>query len=325
MDIIIKNKDNNYFIFNKNLNTAATNCNNSLCKHLNKIEVSNMIVKNGIHHANDVTNIYLSEIMPEKLHSYFKLPCKFNRNYSTKIVRRDSSEGEMDWLMNVKPDNQNIFEKILINVEFQTGPVGKEKIKIIADYRDYAKTYYDLPVLSIIVLIEGYYSSEHEYARVESDIIRPVYIFMDEKELNERLNNLLEKTNKHEKLSDDEALDMVFIPMFAPKGKEKIITEKTTKLFHKDATLKGKFRENIAFALSIMIQKYFKSTLKEKELLKMLEGEIENTRLRRVIDFEVDHIRTSLEKELEESKKENEYLKKETEYLKAKLKENGVE
>ena len=78
----------------------------------------------------------------------------------------------------VEPDNCRLFEKILINVEFQSYKVTKEKIKIISDYKDYAKLYYGLPVLSIIIITDDYESSEIEYSSVSSDILRPIYIHM---------------------------------------------------------------------------------------------------------------------------------------------------
>lgn len=78
----------------------------------------------------------------------------------------------------VEPDNCRLFEKILINVEFQSYKVTKEKIKIISDYKDYTKLYYGLPVLSIIIITDDYESSEIEYSGVSSDILRPIYIHM---------------------------------------------------------------------------------------------------------------------------------------------------
>ena len=53
------------------------------------------------------------------------------------------------------------------------------------------------------------------------------------------------------------------------------------------------------------------------ELILMMKSEVDNSRLRDVVDFEVDYIRRSLEHEL--SKKDEEI-----EMLKAKLKENGI-
>ena len=288
-----------------------------------------------IHHADDVTLAYLIDVMPKKLHKRLKLPGKFIKNYPTRIVRRDGSEAEMDWLMQVDPDGETLFEKILINVEFQSGKVDKIKIKIIADYKDYSKTYYGMPVLTIIVITNGYEQSELEYSRAETDILRPHYIYMDSDEFDERLNNI---ENHIDNLSEDEAIDIVLLPMFAQKNEAKNVTEKLTFLFSENKSITGKFRDDIGFALSLMVKKNFNRTKKAKELLKMLGGEVENIRARKVYEFERDYMILSMideQKEMREefskeiskrdnkiSERDNEISKKDNEiaFLKAELK-----
>lgn len=159
---------------------------------------------------------------------------------------------------------KHYLEKILINVEFQSSHVSKKKIKTISEYRDYSKTYYGLPVLTVIVIMDCYESSEMEYSRVSSDILKPIYIHMEFDDLIEKLNNIEEKILNHKKLSPDEALDIVFLPMHAPKDKAKFVTEKITRLFIKDKSLSGIFRVDIATGLSIMIKKYFKVSVKRR-------------------------------------------------------------
>lgn len=79
-----------------------------------------MILRKKVHHPNDVSTKYLQETEGEGLFNYLKLPGKFVKSYPSIIVRRDGSHGEMDWLVLVDPDNKTIFERTLINVEFQT-------------------------------------------------------------------------------------------------------------------------------------------------------------------------------------------------------------
>lgn len=256
-----------------------------------------------VHHVNDVTNVYFSNVIPGILHRYFRLPGKFVRNYTTRIIKRDGSEGEMDWLILVEPDGHRLFEPILINVEFQSSRVTKEKIKIISEYKDYAKIYYGLPVLTVVIITDGYESSELEYSRVESDILKPIYIHMDWEEIIERLNNLEEKILNHEQLTEDDGLDMVFISMFAPKKEGKWITEKILNLFNMDQTLKEPFRGHVGYGISLMVKKYFKSTPKAEELLKMLEQKVNNSKLRIVADFEDDYARQVYERKIAEKEK----------------------
>ena len=304
---------------------------------------------NSVHHVNDVTNVYFSNVIPKVLHRYFRLPGNFVRNYTTRIVKRDGSEGEMDWLILVEPDGHRLFEKILINVEFQSSRVTKEKIKIISEYKDYAKTYYGLPVLTVIIITDGYESSEVEYRRVDSDILKPIFIYIDFDEIIEKLNNLEGKILNHIELSEDDGLDMVFLPMFAPKNEGKWITEKVLNLFNMDKTLKKPFRGHIGYGISLMVKKYFKSTSKAEELLKMLEEKVNDSKLRIVAEFEEDYARQVYERKLadrdkaiaekdkvlaekdialaekdEEIKVMLERKDDEIKVLKAKLEENGI-
>lgn len=275
-----------------------------------------MVFKADIHHPNDIINKYFVDIMPEKLKNYFGLPGEFTSNFPTKIFKRDGSEREMDWLMLVKIDG----EEVLTLAEFQSYAVGEEKIKVIADCADYSKIYYGRPILTVIIITDGYESSIKEYQRTSSYILKPIYIRMTEEELTKRLNNLENKILNHKKLTDDEALDIVFLPMFAPKNKAKFVTKKITRLFHKDNSLTGVFRCDIAFGLSIMIRKYFDLTDEGKELLNLIGPELDKSRLRDVIDFEVEYIKKSYQKELDE--KNEALLRKDEEIyrLKSKLK-----
>ena len=258
-----------------------------------------MIETGDVHHPNDITFKYLYTVMPEKLKNYFKLPGKFVRNFPTNIIIGDGMEREMDWLILVRSDDDDIGE-LLINIEFQSSYVTQEKIRTMADYADYSRTYYNRPVLTVVVVTDGYEKSVKEYSRTPSDILKPIFIHMGEDEIIERLNNLEKKISNQEQLTDDEALDIALLPMFAPKDNAMSITERITRLFSVDKSLNGAFRNNIAFALSIMIRKYFDCTAKGKELLKLIEPEINKSKLRDVIDFEVDFIRKSYEHELSE-------------------------
>ncbi len=290
-----------------------------------------MIATKEVHHPNDITNIYFTQVIPEILHRYFRLPGRFLRNYTTRIVRKDGSEWEMDWLILVEVYVNGSFERILINVEFQSSRVTKEKIKIISDYKDYAKTYYGLPVLSVVIITEGFESSEKEYSIVDSEILRPVYFYITEEEIIKRLNNLEEKINNNIELSDDEGLDIVFLAMFASSKGAEEITKKLAKLFCKDKTLREPLKDYIGYGLSIMIDKNIKNTHEKKELLKMLEPKVDNSKLRMVAEYEMDFQRRLHEEELAEkdeviSEKDEVISEKDDEIkvLKQKLRENGI-
>jgi len=146
-------------------------------------------------------------------------------------------------------------------------------------------------------------------------------------------------------LNENDGLDMVYLPMFAPKKEGKWITEKVLHLFNRDTSLKKPFRGHVGYGISLMVKKYFKSTPKAEELLKMLEEKVNDSKLRIVAEFEEDYARQVFERKLAE--KENALakmdsaiaemdsaiaqkdsaiaeMKREIQLLKAKLEENGI-
>jgi hypothetical protein len=136
-------------------------------------------------------------------------------------------------------------------------------------------------------------------------------------------------------LNEEDGLDMVFLPMFAPKKEGKWITEKVLHLFNRDKTLKKPFRGHVGYGISLMVKKYFKSTSKAEELLKMLEEKVNDSKLRIVAEFEEDYARQVYERKLAEKDKalaeKDEEIKvmlerkdDEIKVLKARLEENGI-
>lgn len=123
---------------------------------------------------------------------------------------------------------------------FKQKRVDENKIKIISDYKDHSKTFFSLPVLTAIVVFDEkeYRASLKEYATTASDILRPIYIHMPWEEIEKRLNNLETKILNREKLSQNEAFDIAFLPIFAPKQKAEYVTEKIARLYKSDETLK---------------------------------------------------------------------------------------
>ena len=197
-----------------------------------------------------------------------------------------------------------------------------KKIQAMSDYCDYSKIYYGLYVCSVVVIGKGYETSKKEYKRVVTDILRPRYIHLTWNELSKRLNNLEDKIKNQEDLTDDEALDFVFISMYAPEKDAEEVTEKIIRLFAQDKSIKKEFRVNIAYALSFMNRKYFGSTPKGEELRKMIEQQyVDKSAIRDIIEFETEFMKKELaEKNDLIREKENEiaYLKQQLEMYNSK-------
>ena len=114
----------------------------------------------------------------------------------------------------------------------------------------------------------------------------------------------MEKIRIYEKLSDDGALDMILIFMYASKKQAEIVMERIFELFCCDDSLKGMFQAYVANALSFMVKKYFGLNSKGQELLTLLElNYAGRDAIRDIVDFEIDYERRFYQKQLEESEK----------------------
>ena len=91
----------------------------------------------------------------------------------------------------------------------------------------------------------------------------------------------------------------------------------------------------LGYGISLMVKKYFKSTSKAEELLKMLEEKVNDSKLRIVAEFEEDYARQVYERKLAEKDKalaeKDEEIRvmlerkdDEIKVLKARLEENGI-
>lgn len=109
---------------------------------------------------------------------------------------------------------------------------GWGEIKSLVDYKDYSKTYYGLPALTVVGMTDEkkYRYSQKEYNKVPSDIFKPLYIHMGEEEMIEKLNNIEKNTDN---LSEDDAIDRVLLSMFPSKRQACGVGEKIIHLFRK--------------------------------------------------------------------------------------------
>lgn len=111
--------------------------------------------------------------------------------------------------------------------------------------------------------------------------------------------------------------------MFIEKLAESV-TEKIARLFKCDQSIDGIFRNDIGFALSLMVRKYFDLTPKGKELLEMMNPEVTNMRMKNVIDYEVAYAIKAHEQELKEKDNEIAMKDKENSALKKILEEHNI-
>ena len=272
-----------------------------------------MILQEKIRHSNDRSFTYARLIFPGLLHRYLKLPGNYEYSCQTTILTRDMRKLDMDWLLYVTADNERLFQNILINVEQQTTPTNTEKMEDIAEYRDYSKTLYGLPVLSVILTTIDPKTSLEYIEITESDILKPIYIYFSPEEVKERLNNLKNKVENNEKLNEDETLDIAFLPMFVEPAKGKWITDEVCRIYREASFENELLRNDISHIIEVMINKYFENPKQKDELLKMTIDEIRDQAINELLKPErkqIQELNEKLEKNNKELEKNNKELEK---------------
>ena len=259
------------------------------------------------HHPYDKSFRYMSGEYPKFLHENLNLPGKFIKSYENDVINHEKVNLRMDLLILVGPDEEKISENTLINLEHQSTRLDEEKIGIIADYKDFSKCRHHYPILSMVITGFNPENQIREYESTESDITRPVFIYMDNEEIEKRLNNLEAKIISRKDLEKPEILDFGIIAIFA---EDKAIIENLCNLYKDSKYVKGEIRNDMALILDSMIKTRFKGDNKKiEELSKMIEEEREAAKRGMRIWYEeefaqinADHTKELIDKDMEHAK-----------------------
>ena len=188
-----------------------------------------------------------------------KLKEEYKVSYPTEVITRDMRNLRMDSLY--RTDTQ------LNNIESQSTKVGIKEMKRFADYRTFAEYIYNLPVETIILMTDDPKNSLKEYKISETDILRPIFIYFTKEEVMKRFKNVTDKIENNRKLTEEETLDIAFLPLFAAKENSQEITEKMCELIKKCKQIDYELKREISFILQIMVFKYFDDSKKREQLL----------------------------------------------------------
>ena len=212
-----------------------------------------------IYHSTDISFKYAIAVLNKHLHRYLKLKDEYIVSYPTEVITRD--------MRNLRMDSLYKTTAALNNIESQSTRVGIKEMKRFADYRIFAEYIYNLPVETIILMTVDPKNSLKEYKISETDIIKPIYIYFPKEEVMKRFKNVSDKIENNETLTEEETLDIAFLPLFTPKENSKEITEKMCELIRKYEHIDYELKREISFILQIMVFKYFEDSEKREELL----------------------------------------------------------
>ncbi len=198
--------------------------------------------------------------------------------------------------------------EILINIEHQSTRLDTIKIRIIDDYKNYSKCKHKLPLLSVIVSPFPKEEHETEYRATESDVLQPVFITIDDKEIRKRLN-ILKDNCKNREIENHIILNIAIISIFVLENEYEILKELCLILAQSEG-IKGKIRSDMVKVLEEMIKyKLYGNEEQVMELLGMLEEDRQTAKRGMRIWYEEEFAQIEAEHKKELSIKEAQYKK----------------
>lgn len=284
-----------------------------------------MVVKNiePIPQAMDKSFRYTGDQWPNDFHLTLELPGVFKE-----LLQNDTL---IDPKTGIRIDLLELAEleggiEILINIEHQSTKLDTIKIRIIDGYKNYSKCKHKLPLLSVIVSHFPKEEQETEYRSTQSDVLQPVFITIDDKEIERRLN-ILKDNCKNNDIENYIVLNIAIISIFVLNNKYEVLKE-LCKILTQSEVIRGDIRNDMTSVLEEMIKYKLKDNKNQVlELLGMLEKDSETAKRGIRIWYEEEFAQIEAQHKKELSIKDAEIDKKDAEIDKkdAELKLNNAQ
>ena len=270
-----------------------------------------MVVKNIelIPQAMDKSFRYTGDQWPGDFHLTLELPGVFKE-----LLQNDTL---IDPKTGIRMDILEVAEleggiEILINIEHQSTKLDTIKIRIIDGYKNYSKCKHKLPLLSVIVSPFPKEEQETEYRSTQSDILQPVFIIIDDEEIERRLN-ILKDNCQNMDIENYIVLNIAIISIFVLNNKYEVLKE-LCEILTQSEGIKGDIRNDMTSVLEEMIKYKLKDNKNQVlELLGMLEKDSETAKRGIRIWYEEEFAQIEAQHKKELSIKDAEIDKKDAE------------
>ena len=241
-------------------------------KNQNKNGSNNMSRKRKFAKPFDLGHVILLNDYPKIYTKSIGVPGKFVKKINRRVHLKDGTGGEMDSAYLADPDYRLLFEKAAVCLEHQSLPVGDEKLYKIGDYDIQLVVDEHLPTLIAIASKEDVRKSKRLLKRTPSDLTELYYLDLGEENIRKRLSTVKKIIDSNQYLTDENALNLGIIALYAPTAHACEITEEVVNLYQKVAdSLDVKMQSCLYSLLSVMIDAYFDEENEYRRLMKMID------------------------------------------------------
>ena len=240
---------------------------------------------------------YLSFAQSKRQHQYFNLPGEFKSRLPQEMVFPNMTSARADEVYLNDED-------LVFDLEEESDVMDCTKFDKFAKYLIFISYWHinKKPYIGVICHENPKKDSEfYEYA--PSLFIKLHYIYFPQEVLNEKYENLINKVEHKETLTEMESLDIAFIARFTPKKDAPKVLESLCEIFKKSIITDKILKLDVRVILSGMVLKHITSKNKQEKLMRMIGmRKIENELDELIYEQYGDEL-DAKDKQLEESAK----------------------
>ena len=256
------------------------------------------------HHLNDRTMKYKTMAQTRRQHEYLGLPGEYIAMYPQEIVFPNMDAGRVD-------SYYSTTGNLLINLEEESDYIRDKTLSKLGKYAIFGDYFYSREMYVAVICHNDPKKDFEYYQRAPSIFIKIHYIYFPQDELWEKYENVINKVEQKEKLTEMEALDIAFIPKFISKENTQHVIKSLTKIYNNSKIDDKKLKLDIGVILGGMILKHFKNRNEQEKLLERINMRQIKTDIEKLVYDEFGDELDAKDKEIEEKNKKLETKDKE--------------
>lgn len=237
--------------------------------------MNNMSRKRKFSKPFDLCHSILFNEFPSEYTSTIGVPGNFVKKSNRRVHLKDGTGGEMDSAYVADPDYKILFERVAVGLEHQAAPVGDEKLIKFGDYDVQLVVDEHLPTLLVVASHLNAEKSKNKLIRSPSDITQLYFLDLGEDNISQRLSIVNKIIYNNQYLSQEMALNLGVIALYAPRDCACETMESVVNLYLKIVVnLDLQMEYTLYSVITILIDAFFDDEEEFRRLTKMMD---ENT------------------------------------------------
>ena len=220
----------------------------------------------------DLSHSILFNEFPKEYTSTIGVPGKFAKKCNRRVHLKDGTSGEMDSAYIADSDNRILFERVAVGLEHQSIPVGEKKLNKFGDYDIQLVVDEHLPTLLVVTSHLNEDKSKNKLIRSPSDITQLYFLDLGEENISQRLSTVSKIIYNNQYLSQEMALNLGVIALYAPRERACEIMDTVVSLYLQIVEKLDLHMEYTLYSvITVLLDAFFDDEDEYRRLTKMMD------------------------------------------------------